>query len=197
METFETLETSYLKEIDEKIRKYTRATTKKIEYLTNTDRTAQGNLIYLLNALAASADDDETIDNIQSALNLYRQEYHSESSLYSNRRARRRHMQDPVLIDESNDDINGKIKDEYKEILSSSYTRVKVMEFVERMFGNSPVAFSSDIEMQNDHLYILSLLAALHGNDRGIFYKTVFLDSIITSNDYSLPEIRYERKKEV
>jgi len=195
METFETLETNYLYEIDEKIRKYTRATTKKIEYLTNTDRTAQGNLIYLLNALAASADDYEIVDDIQSALNLFRQEYHSENSLYSNRRARRRQMQDPVLIEESDNDLNKKIKDEYKDILISSYNKEKVMEYVERMFGESPVAFSSDIEMQDDHTYILSLLAALHGNDRGVFYKTEFLDSIISGNEYSLPEIRFERKK--
>jgi hypothetical protein len=197
MDTYETLEMIYLKEIDEKIRKYTRATTKKIEYLTNTDRTTQGNLIYLLNELVVGGDDDDVTDGIQSAFNLFRQEYHSENSLYSNRRARQRQMHDPILIEESNDDLSIKVKNEYKDILTSSYNKAKVMEFVDRMFAGSPVAFSGDIEIQNDNTYIFSILAALHGNDRGIFYKTEFIDSIIENNEYSIPEIRFERKREM
>jgi len=195
MEAYETLEHSFLNEIDSKIRRYTRATTKKIEYLSNTDRTVQGNLIYLLNALANNLDDDALVESIQSTFNLFKQEYYSEKSLYSNRSARRKLMHDPVLIDDPDDDLSSRIKDEYKNLLVSTYSKAKIIEYVELMFGGSPVAFSGDIEIQNDHSYILSLLAALHGNDRGGFYKTEFLDSTIVCGKYSIPEIRFERKK--
>jgi len=195
LDTYETLEHSFLNEIDNKIRRYTRATTKKIEYLSNTDRTVQGNLIFLLGALADSIDDEIMMDNIHATLSLYKQEFYSEKSLYHNRNARRRLMQDPVLIDDHDEELSGRIKDEYKSLFNNTYSKAKVMEYVESMFGGSPVAFSGDIEVQNDHTYILSLLAVLHGNDRGVFYRPEYLDSIIGHGKYSIPEIRFERKK--
>jgi len=140
-------------------------------------------------------DDDIMTENIHAILNLYRQEFYSEKSLYHNRYARRRLMQDPVLIDDHNDELNSRIKDEYKNLFNSTYSKAKVMEYVETMFGGSPVAFSGDIEIQNDQTYILSLLAVLHGNDRGVFYKPEYLDSTIGLGKYSIPEIRFERKK--
>ena len=195
MEAYETLEHIFLNEIDSKIRRYTRATTKKIEYLSNTDRTVQGNLIYLLGALADNIDDDAMMENIHLTLSLFKQEFYSEKSLYHNRSARRKFMRDPVLIDDHDDELSGKIKDEYKNLINNKYSKAKVLEYVESMFGDSPVAFSGDIEIENDQTYILSLLAVLHGNDRGIFYKPEYLDSIVGHGNYSIPEVRFERKK--
>jgi hypothetical protein len=135
------------------------------------------------------------MENIHLTLSLYKQEFYSEKSLYQKRSARRRLMRDPVLIDDPDDELSGRIKDEYKNLFNSTYSKAKVLEYVESMFRGSPVAFSGDLGIQNDQTYILSLLAVLHGNDRGIFYKPEYLDSIIEQGKYSIPEIRFERKK--
>jgi len=194
-ESYETIEHEYLNEIDEKVRRYTRATTKKIEYLTNTDRTVQGNLIFLLNTLADKKDDDNLLDKIQSTFNLHRQKFLSESSLYHNKSAYRRIKQDPVLIDEPDEDLSNKIKNEYQHAFNSPYSKKRVLEFMALTFGDSPVSFSEDMEIHNDHAYILSLLAVLHGNDRGIFYKPEFLEGIVHKSGYTIPEIRFELKE--
>ena len=192
-ESYETIENEYLSEIDEKVRKYIRATTKKIAYLTNTDRTAQGNLVFLLNAIAGSKDDDMT-RNIGTAFQLYRQEFLSENSLYHSKTAQRRGKQNPVLIDESDVGIGDKIKEEYWDTINSPFSEYKVFEFMKHIFGDSPVAFSDDMDVPDDHAYILSLLAVLHGNDKGVFYKPEFLGGNINCGKYSVPKIRFERE---
>jgi len=111
-ESYEKIETEYLGEIDDKVRKYTRATTKKIEYLTNNDKTVRGNLIYLLNKITKS-DDDDVINEIGKTFHLYKQTYLSESSLYKSRKAKRKAKHEPVLIDETDGGITEKLIDEF------------------------------------------------------------------------------------
>jgi hypothetical protein len=193
-ESYESIEQDYLSEIDEKIRKYTRATTKKIEYLTNTDRTVQGNLVYLLNALS-NTKDEEQISQISSAVQLFHQSYFSEKSLYHSKRAHRRQKLNPVLVDEHERGLDEKVKAEYHRMLNSPYHESKVREYMERLFGNSPVVFSDDMALKDDYTYILSLLAVLHGNDKGIFYTPDFLEGGVNKSGYTIPKIRFVRKQ--
>jgi len=195
-ESYETIEHEYLDEIDEKIRKYTRATTRKIEYLTNTDRTVQGNLIYMLNALAHNKDDDSLLEKLQSTFDLYEQRYLSENGLYHNRKAQKKIKTDPVLIYEPSDDLRGRVEEEYNHILNSRYSKHRVWEYMDNMFGKAPVVFSGDMNICDDHTYILSLLAVLYGNDRGASYKPVLMGQTIDKNAYAFPEIRFERKNQ-
>ena len=194
-ESYDTIEHDFLSEIDERIRKYTRATTKKIEYLTNTDRTVQGNLVFLLNALAENRE-DALPDNIGSIFDVFQQNFISENSLYRSKRPQQKTKQNPVLIHDDNADISSKIKEEYRHMLKSQYSKRNVLEYMERMFGDNPVTFSDDMDVCNDYDYILSLLAVLHGNTRSSFYRPSFMDGETGNDKYTIPKIRFERRKQ-
>lgn len=58
IDTYDNLDKKFISVIDEKNRRYTRATTQKIDYLINSDQSVKGNLISLLKYLS----DDETAD---------------------------------------------------------------------------------------------------------------------------------------
>ncbi len=193
-ESYESIEVDYLKEIDDKVRKYTRATTQKIEYLTNNDKTARGNLIYILSALAKSRKDTEILNEIQEVFQVYGQEYLSEKSLYTSRQAQKRLKQNPVLIEEKQPDLRKQIEDEYKDIINTPYSKPKVMEYMKTVLGDSPIAFSKDFNLQDSNDYILSFLCVLMGDDRDSFYKIHLSDDIVDMGNYTLPDIRFDRK---
>ena len=54
--------------------------------------------------------------------------------------------------------------------------------------------FSDDMEIHDDHAYILSLLAVLHGNDNEMFYNPEFIGENTIRGKYSVPKVRFERE---
>ena len=191
-DTYETLERDYLDKIDLKVRKYTRATTQKLDYILSSDRDLRGNLVYLVRHLIRHPKDMETQENVLRSFSLFRQEYVSEKSLFVRKRAKERARDNPFLMDDI--DLKPQARTAFDQILRSRYSKKQVETFVRELFGESDFAYSSDIALQNDKAYILSLLAVLYSTDRGSFYCAVLLDGICEQNGYCIPNIRFERK---
>ena len=78
---YDSIQHDYLDEIDRQVRRYTRATTQKLENLTNRDYSVRGNLNYLLSALGRNRHAAELVEQIQPAFQLYEQSFLSEKSL--------------------------------------------------------------------------------------------------------------------
>ena len=66
---YDSIEHEYLDEIDRQVRRYTRATTQKLENLTNRDYNVRGNLNYLLNALGRNRRAAELVDQRKISFN--------------------------------------------------------------------------------------------------------------------------------
>jgi hypothetical protein len=112
-ESYEDFENEYLNEIDLKVRRYTRATTQKIESLTSHDQTVRGNLVYLLNALSEPEKADELVERSRPVFQIFEQAWLCEAGLYSRRRTGRREKQEGVLISEEPADLTRKALDEF------------------------------------------------------------------------------------
>jgi hypothetical protein len=80
-DSYNSIERDYLDEIDRQVRRYTRATTQKIENLTNRDQNVRGNLNYLLSAMSRNRRASDVADRIQGVFHLTEQSYLSERSL--------------------------------------------------------------------------------------------------------------------
>ncbi len=80
-------------------------------------------------------------------------------------------------------------------MMNSPYHESKVREYMKRLFGESPVVFSDDMALTDDGAYILSLLSVLHGNDNEIFYSLEFMEGDVSKGSYTIPKIRFVRKK--
>ena len=192
-ERYDTLEADYLDEIDDQVRRYTRATTQKIENLTNRDHNVRGNLNYLLSALSRNRRASELLDQLQPMFEFYEQSFLSEKSLWYRKRPRKRTIVAPVEIE---DTPSSEGDSELIAMLHSRYGKAAVLAFMRERFGNESVRYSKDLQLSDDTGYIMSLLAVLNSSDTGAFYHVEELDGSYKEGVYSIPQLRFVRKEE-
>lgn len=190
---YDNLETDYLDEIDRQVRRYTRATTQKIENLTNRDQNVRGNLNYLLTALSRNQRAGDVTEKMQTAFELPEQSFLSERSLWYRRRPEKRQPGDSVIIEEA--EPGEEAKAELAALLQSEYSRSAVEAYMSRCFGAEKVCFSKDLAPEEDHAYVMSMLVALESDSPQSFYKIEDLPGSFTSGGYTIPQLKFVRKE--
>ncbi len=186
-EQYERMESDYLAEIDRQVRRYTRATTQKLEALSNLDRNLSGNLRSLLDALASGKGPEDL------GFALYCQESLTEKSLWKRKRVTLRPRTHPVEVEE--EPITDEAMAQAAELLQASYSREAVESYVLSRMGAETDCTTDDLPLHSDRDYVLSLLAALHGSDRESAYEVERMDGRRTENGYTLPQLRFVRKE--
>lgn len=192
-ERYDNIEHDYLDEIDQQVRRYTRATTQKIENLTNRDHNVRGNLNYLLTALSRNHRASELVEQIQPAFQLFEQSFLSEKSVWYRKRPGKRVKAAPILIQEANIDPEAVVQAEM--LLHSEYGRREVTAYIENWLGEAGVCHSSDMKLEDDKAYIMSLLAVLSGSDRLAPYTVTELEGEYSENGYSIPQLEIKRRE--
>ena len=186
------LEHDYLDEIDRQVRRYTRATTQKIENLTSQDKNVRGDLNYLLTAISVSKGSPEVIEKINSGFGLYEQSYLSERSLWYRKRQGERKKSEPVLIDDEPDDSNINVHTE--ELLRTEYGRRAIAEYIGERLNKDGVCRAEDWNFCDDKAYIMNILAVIHSRDDGANYSVEILDGQFTENLYTVPNMIIKSK---
>jgi hypothetical protein len=193
-ERYDCIEHDYLDEIDQQVRRYTRATTQKIENLTNRDHDVRGNLNYLLQALAKNRQASELVEQLQPAFQLYEQSFLSEKSLWYRKRPSKRAKVAPVLIQEPV--INQDEGKQAERLLHSDYGRAEVAAYIENWLGDSGICYSKDMNLVDDKAYIMSLLTVIMSSDTSSSYHVKELGGYFHENEYSIPQLQITRKEE-
>jgi hypothetical protein len=193
-ERYDCIEHDYLDEIDQQVRRYTRATTQKIENLTNRDHDVRGNLNYLLQALAKNRQASELVEQLQPAFQLYEQCFLSEKSLWYRKRPSKRAKVAPVLIQEPV--INPDEGKQAERLLHSDYGRAEVAAYIENWLGDSGICYSKDMNLVDDKAYIMSLLTVIISSDTSSSYHVKELGGYFHENEYSIPQLQITRKEE-
>lgn len=188
IERYDSIEKDYLNEIDAQVRRYTKATTQKIENLTNRDQNIRGNLNYLLQALSRNRRASELVEQIQPVFHLYEQSYISPKSLWYRKRSTKRSRSAPVPVDETDMDVNAIRQAE--QLLRSEYGRVAITEYVKNWLGESGVCYSKDMGLHDDKAYIMSLLAVLASTDRNAPFVVKELGGFFEENGYTIPHLQ-------
>lgn len=192
-ERYDSIEREYLDEIDGQVRRYTRATTQKIENLTNRDHNVRGNINYLLQELSRNRKASDLVEQIQPAFQLFEQSFLSEKSLWYRKRPGKRTKEAPVPIDETTVTDDAFVQAE--KLLNSEYGRAEVSAYVEQWLNKSDIIFSKDMQIHDDKAYIMSLLSVLASSDRGAQYIVKELGGIYTENEYTIPQLQISRKE--
>lgn len=192
-ERYDNLEHDYLDEIDQQVRRYTRATTQKIENLTNRDHNVRGNLNYLMTALSRNRRASELVEQLQPAFQLYEQSFLSEKSLWYRKRPGKRIKAAPVFIQDMEMEPEAAVRAAL--LLHSEYGGREVAAYVERWLGDSGICRSEDLKLEEDKAYIMSLLAVLTGQDAASTYMVEILDGTYFNNGYSIPRFQLKRKE--
>lgn len=193
-ERYDNIEHEFLDEIDQQVRRYTRATTQKIENLTNRDHNVRGNLNYLLTALSRNRRASELVEQIQPAFQLYEQSFLSEKSVWYRKRPGKRTKAAPVLIQEG--EIDPEMARQAQLLLHLEYGRSEIAAYVEQWLGEAEVCYSEDLNLEDDKAYIMSLLAVLTGGDRSSTYTVRELEGVYSENGYAIPRLQIKRREE-
>lgn len=192
-ERYDSMEEDYLSEIDRQVRRYTRATTQKIENLTNRDHNVRGNLNYLLEALSRKRRTPELVERIGPIFQVYEQSFLSPQSLWYQKNPRKRTSSAPVLIDETTPDTS--VLQEVEEMLSAEYGKKEILQYVDTWLGEAGVCYSKDLHVQDDKTYIMSLLSVALEGDREADYTVEELGGTYVENGYKIPQFRITRKE--
>lgn len=191
---YDHIEHDYLEEIDQQVRRYTRATTQKIENLTNRDQNIRGNLNYLLTALSRNRRAADLVEQIQPVFQLCEQSFVSEKSLWYRKNPGKHTKTDPVLIEDT--PIDAETTKQAEMLLNSEYGKAAVAEYVKKWLGESGICYSKDLELKDDKAYIMSLLAVLISDDVSAEHTVKELGGVFSENGYSIPQLQIARKEE-
>ena len=191
---YDSIEHEYLDEIDRQVRRYTRATTQKLENLTNRDHNVRGNLNYLLTALGRNHRASELVEQIQPVFQFYEQSFLSEKSLWHRKRPGKRAKAAPVLIEDQK--LDAGVEAQAMELLRTEYNRSAVSRYVEQWLGERGICYSKDLGLSDDKAYIMSMLAVLTGQDPEAGYLVRELVGNYTQGQYTIPQLQITRRKE-
>ena len=192
-EQYERIEVDYLEEIDQQVRRYTRATTQKIENLTNRDQNTKGNLNYILSALAEKQRAGDILAIIQPAFYLYSQAYLSERSLWYRKRPVKREKTAHVLIEE--EPLGETAIAEAASLLYARFGKPAVAEYVHKLFAKYDEVFTGDLVISDDYEYVMNLLSILNSSDIDSFYHAQTLGGDSVQAPYTIPRIRLSQIK--
>ena len=191
---YDSIEREYLDEIDRQVRRYTRATTQKLENLTNRDHNVRGNLNYLLTLLGRNHRASELVEQIQPVFQFYEQSFLSEKSLWHRKRPGKLAKATPVLIEDQ--ELDAGVEAQAVELLRTEYNRSAVSRYVEQWLGERGICYSKDLVLSDDKAYIMSMLAVLTGQDPEAGYLVRDLVGNYTQGQYTIPQLQITRRKE-
>ena len=181
-----------LEEIDRKNAAYTRASIEKMQYLLNTDRSIKGKLAGLLSAL--SSDQTGLAERMAEDVNLYKQIYMDEKSLYVKPNRNGRKEGKPLMLEEA-DPVSGKEAIEgFLEKARNLYSHQRVIGFIDRLLSDKHVLNSNEIRLSNDEEFILLILSAVKSGEKGLFYQVDFEEGQHECDGYVIPNMRFVRR---
>ena len=191
---YESIESEFVSEIDLQVRRYTRATTQKIESLTNRDHNLKGDIDYLLTALSRNRRAGDLLEAIQPTFHLYEQSYFAPESLWTRRRGTRRVPVNPVKVEQHLPPET--LRADLISLTKSPYGKSQVTDYMKQLFKNRNALDSSDFALRDDNDYIMSLLSVVNGADRDVFYSVEYAGGTISKAPYTVPHLTFRRKEE-
>jgi len=178
-------------DVDRKHSEYNVVSTQIIQYRSNSDQSAKGNLTEILKSYAAAdAEKREKIAEIMERnISAMRHEYFDVDSLYHKPVRNRRILKESLAIKPKSPPSESAKRNLLSQ-LKNQYSSAKIKEFVEGLLHNKSEIVSNDISVANDTEFILLILAVIRQNDRGMPYTVELTDdSRIERNGYYIPNL--------
>ena len=187
------IERNYIDPIDEKVRRYTKTTTQKLQVLTESSSSIKNNLVTILNYLSENNDDLYILTQTVNSFNLVSCSFIGSNSLSTRKKITERNKGNR-LVQETPIDYSVKIAEEIKKKQNSQYGKRKVRQYVNNLFGDRDVISIDDLDVVDDNNYLLSILSVAGADDANSFYKVEMSDGQKTNLGYSAPNITLKKK---
>lgn len=190
-DTFDGID-AIMTEIQNKNHSYTRASTDKLIYLLNQDRSIKEQLASIImryRHLPAGVH-----QALADQLTLFRQAFVDTQSIYARTNRRIRSTEPPIQVepvDQSATDLT-----DFLRSTNNRYSHERVLAFIRDCFGDRPIVNSEDIPIETADQFVLLILSVLKSGDRRLFYTVEFLDGMVENAAYRYPRMRFVRRKE-
>lgn len=195
-----------INEIDHNHSEYTKSSASKIIYFNNNDKTIKGHLETIFKAYAKANADMSAgrgykdlrfiLSSMQDSLAFHEQGYIDPESITLPIIRQYREIGEPLPIVNNFEEAGDLIMQNFLDQTRNIFTDARVMEFMERAFGDSDVLEVEEIPLPDYDAFILLILATLKRNDADCFYEVDYeSDEHVLSQGYILPKLTFKRKE--
>ena len=194
-----------INEIDKAQSEYVKASTEKVIYLNNSDKSIRGKLetIFLACAKTIAGDKNGTYPTILKDLNnsvlFYQQGYLDSDSVAKPYKRNFREDGEPLALDDFEHVLDEGLMQSLINI-SETYSEESVMEFMRKKFKNKDELEMANIKINDIEEFIMLILASSKANSKYSFYginhpKENENNQIVVDN-FSVPNYTYYKKEE-
>lgn len=194
---------SDMEEIDKVQSEYTIATTEKVIYLNNSDKSIKGKLetIFLALAKVINGEDDaykyqNVIKDVNNSIMLYQQGYLDEYSLQKPYKRNLRIESEPLAIDDFDHEVNEGLMQSLLNIMDQ-YSDEKILDFMDKAFKDNKEIDVSQINVKEVEDFIMVILGSVKANDDNSFYTLKRKDPlgrVIKEDKYDMPNFGFVKK---
>lgn len=193
--------------IDQTQSAYVRASTDKVIFLNNHDKSIKGKLEKIMAVLARNINGSEEanknypniVKNVVQSIRLYQQGYIDRDSLTRPSKRQARIYGEPLPID----DFGHTFDENTIHVLlgeNERYSDENVMEFMAKNFGDRSSIKAENIRLNEVEDFVFLILASIKSTSRASFYDLERdenqLDINIDNNGYNIPNFGYIKKGE-
>ena len=194
--------TSEIGEIDKTQSDYIKASTEKVIYLNNQDKSIRGKLetIFLACAKTIAGEKEGTynsiIRDITSSALFYQQGYIDSDSVAKPYKRSAKDEGVPLELDdfdhERNQDLMSSIMDR-----SRAYSEDTIMSYMKKAFNGKDELYAKDISLKDVNDFIMLILGSVKSNSASSFYEIDHPEEGIKQvdvGDYNIPNFTYKKK---
>ncbi len=196
---------SDMEEIDKAQSEYTQATTEKVIYLNNQDKSIKGKLETIFLALAKVINGDEDahlyqgiIKDVNNSIILYQQGYMDEYSLQKPYRRNNRFDSEAMALDEFDHEVNEGLMQSLLNIMDQ-YSDERILDFMDNAFKDQKEINVKDINIKDVEDYIMVILGSVKADASNCFYslkRTDPMERVLKEEKFDMPNYGYVKKGE-
>lgn len=195
--------TEEMSDIDKAQSNYTKATTEKVIYLNNSDKTIKGKLETIFLSLAKVINGEANgypniVKDVNNSLLFYQQGYIDSDSLTKPYRRNERYEGEPMAIDDFEQEANEGLMQSLLQIMDA-YSDEKIMDFMANAFKDDNEIDVKKIPVKSVEDFIMVILGTVKADSRSSFYDFVRPDELeyLTKEEkYEMPNYQYVRRKD-
>jgi len=160
------------------------------------DQTISGKLVTLLKEYTASGDSMKAkiLDIMERRVRIHRQEFLDGRSLW-HRNIKSRRSSDIALTINDTERLSEEETDKMLKFMRNDYSLQHVRMFMDKLFGDKDSVSTGEIEIPDDHEFLLLLLAAIRAGERNTNFKVKAGTGSRKINGYGIPQMEFTRKK--
>jgi hypothetical protein len=178
-------------EIDRKHGSYTKQSVEKIRYHISADQTISGKLVTLLNKYTSSTEQKNILNLLEKNIRVNRQEFFDGRSVW-HRNIRNLRSYNPLTVnDEAR--LSEEQADQMLKSLRNDYSLQHIKVFMNQLFGDNDSVSTEEMKIQDDHEFIMLLLAAIRAGESNTDFKAQAGTGSLMINGYRVPQMFFTR----